>query len=364
MAALNQDNFCVEAAIADFRADAARSSLELPQMTTGQRKHAKKVADQYPELSCVSYGLGQDRRLHLFKQGESSCADQVVSPAKESEPCLKEQGLQRIVRAVSVRNTFIDDWVAGEVGDYGAEPIASRSMPPRLRETVMDSCILEDSVCDHGSASQSTAPSSCGSSIASPSPRSSDQEHAPLPYGISPPPGLEVRNTFIHFEDGSVDERIVQSMPHDMFRQCLLAEVLSDLSGRAASIGIAELPVTVTKPMPAAIHIPAPLYQKAPVSGFPIAPGTEVVIDGLSKLPAFNGISGSVQSLDTDSGRYNILLSSPTCGHKFAKVKADNLLIVVPPPPPCFAPGLSIEQCESPSWEGRDVQPLSLAALV
>merc|ERR1719476_388825 len=32
---------------------------------------------------------------------------------------------------------------------------------------------------------------------------------------------FQVRNTFIHIDDMSPDGRSVQSMPHDMFRQCL-----------------------------------------------------------------------------------------------------------------------------------------------
>merc|ERR1719229_1867166 len=63
--------------------------------------------------------------------------------------------------------------------------------------------------------------------------------------------------------------------------------------------------------------------------------GTEVMIEGLTKFPAFNGLVGFVQSLDEATGRYNILLSVPAGpgGHQWAKVKAENLKTTLPPPP-------------------------------
>merc|ERR1712110_1340419 len=71
--------------------------------------------------------------------------------------------------------------------------------------------------------------------------------------------------------------------------------------------------------------------------------GTEVLISGLMKCPAFNGLSGTVQSLDVESGRYDILLNIPAGGNKWAKVKRENLQLVSPAPPPCYAPGFVLE---------------------
>ena len=41
------DAFDFAAAIAEFALDSQRTSLQLPQMTTGQRKNAKKLLEQY-----------------------------------------------------------------------------------------------------------------------------------------------------------------------------------------------------------------------------------------------------------------------------------------------------------------------------
>jgi len=51
------------------------------------------------------------------------------------------------------------------------------------------------------------------------------------------------------------------------------------------------------------------------------------------KLPAFNGLSGVVQSWDEETRRYNVLLCSAVNGRQWAKLKADNLRPAVPPPP-------------------------------
>merc|ERR1712110_953432 len=74
--------------------------------------------------------------------------------------------------------------------------------------------------------------------------------------------------------------------------------------------------------------------------------GTEVLISGLMKCPAFNGLSGTVQSLDVGSWRYDILLTVPAGGNKWAKVKRENLQLVSPAPPPCYAPRLALEEEE------------------
>merc|ERR1719188_1214532 len=70
------------------------------------------------------------------------------------------------------------------------------------------------------------------------------------------------------------------------------------------------------------------------------SPGDDVVIDGLIKCPAFNGLSGKVESLDEQTGRYNVLLpmEEGCAGQRFAKVKGENLRPAPPQQPPCFIP--------------------------
>jgi len=268
-----------------------------------------------------------------------------------------------------MKNTFIDDWIVAKNGDEAAEPVLTRSLPPQLPPCAMDPCIVEgdeerdlrlikESACEDRSPYLSTAASSSGSS-----PRLSEQEPHSLAFNMPSASGIEVRNTFIHFEDMSGDGRVVQSMPHDMFRKCLLAEV-SNAQATSISDG-AQVPEASTRPVPLALQSAMALPAPAPATGRSLAPGTKVVINGLVKAPAFNGLSGTVQSLDEESGRFNILLSSPVGSHQTAKVKGENLLVVSPPPPPCFPPKLSLEQCESPQWAERSTgHPLLLSAMV
>merc|ERR1719410_444192 len=72
----------------------------------------------------------------------------------------------------------------------------------------------------------------------------------PSPGGVAPnlpplPEGFQVRNTFIHIESVPSVERIVQSMPDGMFRQCLAAEM-------AAQAGVAGGGAAPTPAVPAA----------------------------------------------------------------------------------------------------------------
>jgi len=108
------------------------------------------------------------------------------------------------------------------------------------------------------------------------------------------------------------------------------------------------------------------------------------VIEGLVKLPDFNGKRGVVQCLDEETGRYNVLLDSPAgpTQQRWAKVKRSNLRLAIPPPPhhtptlslDAFAPqGLGQpyfeEMPKTPMWAEdfsgvRAKAPLSLTALV
>lgn len=320
--------FDIEAAIAGFMANPAQASLELPCMSAAQRKQAKKLADQHPELKCESYGFGAERQLHLFKV---PCA--ATAPAA-AEP-----------RAVRVKNTFIDDWVAAEGGEGAAEPIVFRSMPTGLSsrgllpssgegDSPVDSARWGQSqqqpvdtspVCSTAASIIESSPllsTDSGSSLGSPV--SSNREPPAVPELPTLPEGVEVRNTFIHFEETTADERVVQSMPHGMFRQCLMEEAAqqADVSAQAQAAQAAT--------------------AAAPEGVAPIGLGTEVIIDGLTKFPAFNGLRGVVKSMDDASGRYNVLFLTPVGpgGHQWAKVKAENLRMApaLPPPPPCFAP--------------------------
>merc|ERR1712014_531942 len=56
------------ALIQAFVEDKSRSQLEIPNLTTTQRKQAKSIVEMHSELVCESLGFGNERRLHVFKK--------------------------------------------------------------------------------------------------------------------------------------------------------------------------------------------------------------------------------------------------------------------------------------------------------
>mmetsp|Transcript_49509 Transcript_49509/g.115813 ORF Transcript_49509/g.115813 Transcript_49509/m.115813 type:complete len:297 (-) Transcript_49509:252-1142(-) len=273
----------VQAVIKAFMTDPAQTTLEMQDLSAGQRKMAKKLVEQYPELKCESFGFGQERQLHVFKN---------TGPTPSSEAYLMPPpGLMQTPASGRSRSKPI----------AGSE--AWPTPPPGF-----------EALCGQGSKMRSDSPdrSTVAPSPTTGSPASSYREVMATPPGLGPPPGLPIPS--IDGRMGMYDERAVRSMPHGMFRQALFQEA----SERTPS-------------MP-------PAARKEPWQQNCLTPGTEVMIVGLQKLPTFNGRSGCVNDFDPDTGRYTILLMPD--GHcagsnKWAKVKRDNLVPAATPQPPC-----------------------------
>jgi hypothetical protein len=264
----------LDAAVGAFLADGAQSALVLPNLSPEQRRQAKRLVDGHPGLRCESYGFGAERQLHVFKDGAPPAPSDAAAA-----PMLP-------VRAMS-RELGPDDGAAAEDG----------------AETVRSSVLRRFG--------------------------------AQKPPGLSTPAGpLEVRHTFIHFEDPEKETRQVQSMPPGVFQTALRAE--------AASLRQEAVP-----PLPSAAGTCGPVLLGATAATQPppkvsvieeqFSPGTPIQIIGLSKCPAFNGRQGRVGNFDEETGRYNIILPVPTGQEQWAKVKHENLALVHPEPPPQFA---------------------------
>mmetsp|Transcript_65919 Transcript_65919/g.157630 ORF Transcript_65919/g.157630 Transcript_65919/m.157630 type:complete len:419 (+) Transcript_65919:100-1356(+) len=373
-------DFDLEATINRFLADENTLSLELPRtLTAEQRKQTRRLADQHPGVKCESFGFGAERQLHLFKKG-------APPPGQAASTVAGQDNGGGTVR---VKNTFIDDWVAGEEGGE-KEPVQFRSMPVSLLQRTLQRCLVEggDKI-DLPTTMEELQASESVSSPRSDAANPADIDlaaHAALP---PLPDGLKVRNTFIHIETMPVVNRIVQSMPDGMFQQCLEAE-LSAQSAAEASVSsttapapptqapskappqllattvIAEpptaAPLTTPKVGPDPSIQPPPPSRPAPdpAAQSALAPGAEVEITRLLKLPDFNGLTGVIQSYDAESGRYDVLLNSATgtAGWRWVKVKVENLIPRVPPPPRRDAPTI-VTDAESgaaatlatPKWE-------------
>jgi len=313
----------IEAIIDAFLVDDSHNSLELPRsLTAEQRKQAKRLAEQRQVLKCESYGYGEERQLYLFK--------------KESS------------QRVRVKNTFIDGWE----GSASEEHAIFSSMPPSMPVDLLQRTLERCKVSSEGDGVEAPAHNDKLASGASPSKAAQPLASTPGPELPPLPHGFQVRNTFIHIESVPVVERIVQSMPHGMFRHCLEAELSAQGPSGGSTSSAAPAPAAaVTAPEAAARSASAP-------SQAALHPGTEVVIQGLAKLPEFNGLTGVIQLLDEGSGRYDVLLHGPAgqCGWRWVKVRGENCRPRVPPPP-CTAPTLLLDCMEEESAEGPTVVP-------
>jgi len=308
----------IENTIADFLQDPASQSMEFPNLTAQQRKHAKTVLEKHPELYCESYGFGKERKLNVFKKSPIASSTVTIMDFMAGDILAGDAACM-----VNVKNTFIDDWTSAE-----KEPFILRSMPAHLPTSSVQ-CVMDGPVCKIDLPSvkddehSTVAPSSCESDDGS------DTSVPPsLPDWFFPPPGLDikVKNTFVHFAETSADERAVQSMPGSMFRKCLLLESLLAEPGEAP----------VADASPRQLHIQPDEQQheeEAPtcqvrtgdeVSDTSLMVNDEIVIQRLAKCPAFNGLTGTVQAFDAPSGRYSVLLSSPIDGNKTVMLKREN----------------------------------------
>lgn len=290
----------VSTMIAEFFADASQTSLEMPHMTTGQRKHAKKLLDEYSELRCESFGFGSERCLHVFKDSHSDvdAQTQSVSPLT--------------ISSFRVKNTFIDDVAPSE-----EEPIMFRSLQARPPKSGLDVASIVK-LCGQKTVDVETdsAPTAGGDTGGDTHP----EMLLPLTHD-----NLQVRNTFIHMRDASADERAVQSMPHGMFKQRLLSEAAEVLQ----AIYFCDTPTSAGGD--------APSFSESDVDVDHIGHskilnvGALVLVEGLVKVPAYNGRTAVVEAWDEETQRYSILIAS-TSGCLQAKVKAENLRMIQPCP--------------------------------
>eukprot|EP00928_Gymnodinium_smaydae_P040178 TRINITY_DN27295_c0_g1_i1.p1 TRINITY_DN27295_c0_g1~~TRINITY_DN27295_c0_g1_i1.p1 ORF type:complete len:339 (-),score=57.97 TRINITY_DN27295_c0_g1_i1:198-1214(-) len=336
-------SFDVESVIAEFISDSQRTSIELPHMTTGQRKHVKKLLAELPDISCESFGFGPDRKLHLFKAKKIEANSKVLDPQQES--------------------------VAAETQRVGA---------------------------NDGDVHHSEAGNACQGLLSADRTKSgSSMLRFELPSALE---GIQVRNTFIEVKDTSSDARAVQSMPHGMFGRLLEDELSTDddsnnselpqpsealflntmnedlyvggFGSLAQAAYVSKLPPRAPEAIPALLYAQAPseLTSTSPQPPPPVhlAAGTEVVVDGLMKLPAFNGLRGTVVSLDETSGRYNVLLNSPSApgGSQPAKVKGENLRVVEQCSPSSFPQSWEPEHSCSYAAAKPNATLLQLTAMV
>jgi len=368
-------------------------------LSVEDRKLVKSAAEKFG-LSTKSFGMGGERKIHIFKPDASAA--------------LEFQAVK-----YSVKNTFVDGPVESEATVLGP---AHQSMPAGGLQA-------------HIAAEEMTAPSEQTSALVDKiSTKVNNEQETPLNSTHSggstadsdsdKEPTISIKNSFVHFEgdsDEGGDPRIVQSMPDRKFAEHLRAEkqeaknagdqksrplpVSQDPDPEVEGVAAMEIPstpnaetsfgtvpfslvtacpapqdtsVTVLPPASWAPQTPLqqalatavtphdpsvtvlqpacwaqgahPVFPPGPPSLMPTleeapssyAPGTAVVLCGLASQPAFNGLHGIVSSYDADCARYNIVVDAgPNAARRMVKVKFQNLLLaqsLVTPQPPMMLP--------------------------
>jgi hypothetical protein len=137
----------------------------------------------------------------------------------------------------------------------------------------------------------------------------------------------KVQGVFVHVDGvGIVDEHAVRSLPCFFGQpsyQVNAVPMNNVLSTAAPSmLGVGSVQMSNVNQMASSATTAA---HSANTLSDCLPQGTQVVIDGLTKAPAFNGRSGVVQSFDAQSGRYNLQLLMESGGYQLAKVKLENL---------------------------------------
>jgi len=214
---------------------------------------------------------------------------------------------------------------------------------------------------------------------------------------------LTVKHTFIHFDVSHEDERVRSRSAPASSRQCDVTGSQSSTEqyqrpGEVNSQSSADKyqqPIEARAPVgenifdamvargvlqsdlalcAAAVHAPPSTAPAVPASRrtLPeICAGTEVEVEGLSRLPEFNGRVGVVIFWEQESGRYDVALRERTgvLNSRTVKVKRENIR-PLPPPPPSFDPTYAtshIDLASSPStprwdednsWKRTDGQSL------
>jgi len=315
------ESFSVEAVIRDFAAAVDRDALQLPRLTTGQRKQARRIVEeQHQGMRCESIGSGADRRLLLLKDRsvapcpaaeaggtsslQASIDEFLADPVRMSMELPKlSAGERKEAKAIVERHPELrcESFGFGEERRLHLFKHESRAPPARL------SCPPLPLPCEAGDrhVAGSSGVSTC----------SSDHGGSPGGRAAFADPPLLIRNTFLcSVGDEPADPRQVQSMPAGVFRDCLLEELMRTQKRLESSDW--GLETAASEETLAAEEEPA------------LAPGLEVEIHGLTKCPAFNGSRGVVGAFDEATGRYDILLAE--AGRRVAKVRAENLQLVLP----------------------------------
>lgn len=145
---------------------------------------------------------------------------------------------------------------------------------------------------------------------------------------------IEVRNTFIHFEgQACADERAVRSMPHGMFKQCILSEASQGghFTPTTTSGSGSHTPTVTSEQEQELESVPGTIEESQEENCLQLSIGSLAIIEGLVKVPEFNGCSAVVQGWDEGTQRYDVLLAAPG-GCQHAKIKEENLRVVLPCP--------------------------------
>lgn len=236
------------------------------ELTAQERKLVKSTAEKCGLSSC-SFGMGSERRIHIFK---------LVAPATK--------GLKLV--EYSVKNTFVDGLVtppdslpgpahqsmpAGGLQEQIA--VEDVALPKELGSTLLEK--LDSMLSKASKMKDSPRNSQSGGSTA-------DSESE------SPDPAFSIKNTFVHFEtncDENGDPRVIQSMPSGKFVESIEAEKEAVLiSGKQKN-----------RPIPFSEDLEEDT-ERVSLEGmlFPATPNAESLMTAFDEMPASTGAGQDV----------------------------------------------------------------------
>jgi len=240
----------IEKQIEDFSAGSVSEYAFPAELSVGDRKLVKSTAEKLG-LSTKSFGMGGERRIHVFKSSAST------TPELEAVK-------------YSVKNTFVDAPVDPSAPQATQVGPAHQSMPvgglqahiaaeEREAPTELTGTLLEKLSTMLNKAEESPPNSHSGSTA--------DSESEP-----AQDPTISIKNSFVHFEgdsDGSGDPRIIQSMPDGKFAENIEAEKAAARKERKQK----------GRPLPFS-EDPEPEAEKTSAVVFPSTPNAEMSFGG------------------------------------------------------------------------------------
>jgi hypothetical protein len=363
-------------------ASGTMTEYAFPAVLTAEERKTVKVTAEKLGLSSQSFGMGSERRIHIFKSTseDNSCSSDTGSTA-ESE------SHDPIVEFISIKNSFV------HFGESGA----TECRDPRIIQSMPNGKFAEGLKSDIAAAAELGSQKRRSVSVLlsddedAETEMSSEMLFPATPNAESPEMSFEVARN-----QASAVPTVQWMAPPVTTSELGTTTVLPPAMFQPQTVAAGLPPVTVAPSLPCTAVLPpatfvrdsnatasaqtvvtpessttvlapatwsresstvvaSPSFGTAPTQApsssisavsmpmqpppaFPAPggspcwmPGAPVILHGLANQPAFNGLHGTVSSFDSACGRYNISLEVAPNKQQMVKVKSQNLLPATQP---------------------------------